>query len=37
VDAACVSGWLKGGIKVLDLTNIDGVDRGSEGYEGIYW
>jgi GDP-mannose 6-dehydrogenase len=37
VDADCVYGWLNAGIRVLDLANIEGVDRHAEGYEGIYW
>ena len=37
VDADCINRWLKAGIRVLDLTNISGVERDSDGYEGIYW
>jgi len=37
VDADCVCGWLNAGIRVLDLADIEGVDRHTEGYEGIYW
>jgi GDP-mannose 6-dehydrogenase len=37
VDADCIHGWLKAGIRVLDLANIKGIDRNLEGYEGIYW
>jgi len=37
VDADCVCHWLNAGIHVLDLTDIKGVDRHAENYEGIYW
>jgi len=37
VDVACVRQWLDAGIRVLDLADIRGVDRNTEGYEGIYW
>jgi GDP-mannose 6-dehydrogenase len=37
IDADCIRGWLGAGIRVLDLVNIKGVDRNSEGYEGLYW
>lgn len=37
VDADCVCRWLNAGIRVLDLTDIKGVDRNAENYEGIYW
>jgi GDP-mannose 6-dehydrogenase len=37
VDAACVHRWLNAGIRVLDLADIKGVDRHTDGYEGIYW
>lgn len=37
VDADCVRQWLNAGIRVLDLADIRGVDRNSDGYEGIYW
>lgn len=37
IDADCIRGWLNAGIHVLDLANIKGVDRNSEGYEGLYW
>ena len=37
VDADCVRQWLAAGIRVLDLADIEGVDRNTDGYEGIYW
>ena len=37
VDADCVRCWLNDGIRVLDLADIRGIDRNSDGYEGIYW
>ena len=37
VDADCVLQWLNAGIRVLDLADIKGVNRNSDGYEGIYW
>ena len=37
VDAECVYGWLGKRIKVIDLADIKGIDRQTEGYEGIYW
>jgi len=37
IDADCIHGWLKAGIRVLDLADIKGVDRHADGYEGIYW
>ena len=37
VDADCINGWLRSGIRVLDLASIAGVERHSNGYEGIYW
>ena len=37
VDADCINRWLKAGIRVLDLADIKGIDRNTEGYEGIYW
>jgi len=37
IDSEHVSGWLKAGIRVLDLANIKGIDRHTKGYEGIYW
>ena len=37
VDADRIYGWLNAGIRVLDLADIEGVDRHTEGYEGIYW
>lgn len=37
IDAACVNRWLSAGVRVLDLANIEGVDRSADGYEGIYW
>jgi len=37
VDADSVRCWLNAGICVLDLEDIRGVDRNTDGYEGIYW
>lgn len=37
VDADCVHCWLKAGIRVLDMADIRGIDRNTDGYEGIYW
>jgi len=37
VDADCIRQWLNAGIRVLDLADIPGVDRSTDGYEGIYW
>jgi GDP-mannose 6-dehydrogenase len=37
VDADCIRQWLNAGIRVLDLVDIKGIDRNTEGYEGIYW
>ncbi len=37
IDADCVNRWLTAGIRVLDLAGIKGVDRHTNGYEGIYW
>jgi GDP-mannose 6-dehydrogenase len=37
IDAEQVRGWLKAGIRILDLANIKSVDRHTKGYEGIYW
>lgn len=37
VDADCIRQWLNAGIRVLDLADIRGIDRNSDGYEGIYW
>ncbi len=37
VDADCVNSWLNSGIRVLDVVGIVGVDRHTDGYEGIYW
>ena len=37
IDADCVRQWLNTGIRVLDLADIRGVDRKTDGYEGIYW
>jgi len=37
VDTDCVGGWLKAGIRVLDLADIKGINRHTDGYEGIYW
>jgi len=37
IDADCVRCWLNAGIRVLDLADIRGIDRNSDGYEGIYW
>lgn len=37
IDADCIHSWLNAGIRVLDLADISGVDRHTDGYEGIYW
>lgn len=37
IDAKCVNKWLGSGIRVLDLANIEGVNRSTDGYQGIYW
>jgi GDP-mannose 6-dehydrogenase len=37
VDDDCIHSWLKAGIRVLDLAGIKGIDRHTDGYEGIYW
>ncbi len=37
VTADRVRAWLKGGIRVMDLADIKGVDRTTDGYEGIAW
>lgn len=37
IDADCIHSWLKAGIRILDLADIKGVERGADGYEGIYW
>lgn len=37
VGADCVRQWLAAGIRVMDLTGIEGIDRSTDGYEGIYW
>jgi GDP-mannose 6-dehydrogenase len=37
VNADCVRQWLDAGIRVLDLADIRGVNRNTDGYEGIYW
>ena len=37
VDADRVRCWLNAGIRVLDLADIRGVNRNTDGYEGIYW
>lgn len=37
VNAEGIYSWLKAGIRVLDLADISGVDRHTEGYEGLYW
>jgi len=36
-DAARIEAWLGAGIRVMDLADIDGADRGADGYEGIAW
>ena len=37
IDADCIHSWLNAGIRILDLADIKGIDRGADGYEGIYW
>jgi GDP-mannose 6-dehydrogenase len=37
VDADPVHAWLKNGVQVLDLADIKGVDRTTDGYAGIAW
>jgi GDP-mannose 6-dehydrogenase len=37
VDSRRINAWLKRGIHIIDLANISGTDRGTKGYEGIYW
>jgi len=37
IDADCVRLWLNAGIHVIDLADIRGIDRSTDGYEGIYW
>ncbi|MEE1877679.1 nucleotide sugar dehydrogenase [Altererythrobacter litoralis] len=37
VSADQVMAWLESGKKVFDLASIEGVDTGSNSYEGIYW
>jgi GDP-mannose 6-dehydrogenase len=37
VDDGCIHSWLRAGIRILDLADIKGVDRRTDGYEGIYW
>ena len=37
VDAARVQKWIKGGTHIIDLANIEGVDREQDNYEGIAW
>ena len=37
VDSDCIYSWLNAGIRILDLADIKGIDRGADGYEGIYW
>jgi GDP-mannose 6-dehydrogenase len=37
IDADYIHSCLKAGIRVLDLASINGVDRRTAGYEGIYW
>jgi GDP-mannose 6-dehydrogenase len=37
LDAECIHSWLDSGIRVLDVIGIEGIDRKTEGYEGIYW
>ena len=37
VDAAQVGKWLEAGVRVIDLANIEGVDREEGSYEGIAW
>ena len=37
VDAARIQKWTAGGARVIDVCGIAGVDRKSDGYEGIAW
>jgi GDP-mannose 6-dehydrogenase len=37
VETEIVRRWLSAGIVVLDAANIKGIDRGTPGYEGLYW
>jgi len=37
IDADCVLRWLDDGTVVLDCVGIEGVDRRTPGYEGLYW
>jgi len=37
IDDHCIHNWLNAGIRILDLAGIKGVDRQTDGYEGIYW
>jgi GDP-mannose 6-dehydrogenase len=37
IDADCVLRWLDDGSVVLDCVGIEGVDRRTPGYEGLYW
>ena len=37
IDSDCIHSWLDAGIRILDMSDIKGVDRRKDGYEGIYW
>jgi len=37
IDAARINHWLKSGTRVIDLAGVDGIDRATENYEGIFW
>jgi GDP-mannose 6-dehydrogenase len=37
VDADRVYAWLRRGVQVMDLADVEGVDRTTDGYEGIAW
>ena len=37
VDAERVSAWLAAGTRVVDLAGVAGINRSTEGYEGIAW
>ena len=37
VDATRVQKWINSGTRVIDLANIEGIDREQDDYEGIAW
>lgn len=37
VDSGVIKKWTNKGIKVIDIAGINGIDKSTDGYEGLFW